>query len=123
MNYGGHVVAGVGFFLTRFTVTLAFYDEPLQFYLGGVVPLALDLGLAAFGMALAVGDVEASLAWTTARWCLIGAGTMLLLVVLTVLGAGWGLVLWVVQQGSSHRYGCVCSAFRSRFRTSRPCSW
>lgn len=86
LNYGGLVIAGVGFFLTRFTVTLATGD-PLRFYLAGVVPLMLGLGLAAFGVALTVADVQASIVRTTAIWCVIGAGSMLVLVVLTLLGS------------------------------------
>ena len=90
VNYGGLVIAGIGFFLTRFTVTLAIYEDPVQFYLAGVVPLALGLGLSAFGVALAVADVEASLVRTTAAWCAVGAATMLVLVVLTLLGSTTG---------------------------------
>ena len=89
-NYGGLVIAGIGFFLTRFTVTLAVYDDPVRFYLAGVVPLALGLGLAAFGVALTVADVEAALVRTTARWCVVGVGTMFVLVVLTLLGSTAG---------------------------------
>jgi two-component system OmpR family sensor kinase len=92
VNYSGLIIAGIGFFLTRFTVTLAIYDDPLRFYLAGVVPLALGLGLAAFGMALAVADVRVSLVRTTALWCVVGAGTMLVLVVLTLLGSTEGAV-------------------------------
>ena len=87
VHYSGLVVAGIGFFLTRFTVSLAIYEDPVRFYLAGVVPLALGLGLAAFGVALAVADIEASLVRTTAVWCVVGAGTMLVLVVLTLLGS------------------------------------
>jgi signal transduction histidine kinase len=86
LNYSGFVIAGVGFFLTRFTVTLAIGD-PVRFYLAGVVPLLLGLGLAAFGVALTVANVEPSLVRTTAVWCVIGAGSMLVLVVLTLLGS------------------------------------
>jgi signal transduction histidine kinase len=90
VNYSGLVVAGVGFFLTRFTVTLAIYENPVRFYLAGVVPLALGLGLAAFGVALSVADVEAELVRTTALWCVVGAGAMLVLVILTLLGSTIG---------------------------------
>jgi signal transduction histidine kinase len=90
VNYGGLVIAGVGFFLTRFTVTLAVYESPTRFYLAGVVPLVLGLGLAAFGVALAVADVEPGLARTTATWCVAGMGAMLVLVVLTLLGSTAG---------------------------------
>jgi signal transduction histidine kinase len=87
INYWGLVVAGVGFVLTRFTVTLAIDQAPLRFYLAGVVPLVLGLVLSAFGVALAVSDVDRSLVRTTAVWCVVGTGTMLVLVVLTLLGS------------------------------------
>ncbi|MEF8814616.1 MAG: HAMP domain-containing sensor histidine kinase [Halovenus sp.] len=87
LNYGGFVVAGLAFFLTRFTVTLALYENPVQFYLAGVVPLVVGLGLAAFGMALAVADVDPAMVRTTTVWCVVGFGTMLVLVVLTLLGS------------------------------------
>jgi signal transduction histidine kinase len=87
INYSGLVIAGIGFFLTRFTVTLAIYEDPFRFYLAGVVPLVLGLGLAAFGVALTVADVDAALVRTTALWCVIGAVTMLVLVVLTLVGS------------------------------------
>jgi signal transduction histidine kinase len=90
VNYSGLVVAGVGFVLTRFTVTLAIYESPVRFYVGGVVPMALGLGLAAFGVALTVADVDASLARTTALWCCVGVGGMLTLTVLTLVGTTGG---------------------------------
>ena len=89
LNYSGVVVAGLAFFLTRFTVTLALEDT-VQFYLAGVVPLAVGLGLAAFGVALTVADVDPGMVRTTAVWCVIGFGTMLALVVLTLLGSSPG---------------------------------
>jgi len=87
INYSGLVIAAVGFFLTRFTVTLAIDGDPFRFYFAGVVPLLLGLGLAAFGVALTVADVEASLVRTTALWCVAGAGAMLVLVTLTLVGS------------------------------------
>jgi two-component system OmpR family sensor kinase len=90
LNYSGLVIAGIGFVLTRFTVTLALYDDPIRFYFAGVIPLLLGLGLAAFGVALVVADVEPVLVRRTAWWCLIGTGTMLLLAVLTVIGYSGG---------------------------------
>ncbi|WP_380678561.1 sensor histidine kinase [Salinigranum sp. GCM10025319] len=90
INYSGLVIAGIGFFLTRFSVTLAVYEDPVRFYLAGVVPLSLGLGLAAVGVALTVADVEASLVRTTARWCVVGTVGMLVLVVLTLLGSTTG---------------------------------
>ena len=90
VNYSGLVIAGVGFFLTRFTVTLSVYEDPTRFYLAGVVPLALGVALAALGVALAVADVESAFVRTTAVWCLAGTGGMLVLVVLTLLGSTTG---------------------------------
>lgn len=84
------IIAGIGFFLTRFTVVLAIYEDPVRFYLAGVLPLVLGLGLAAFGVALTVADVEASTVRTMAIWCVTGAITMLILVVLTLLGSTTG---------------------------------
>lgn len=92
INYSGLIVAGVGFFLTRFTVTLAFYEDPQRFYLLGVMPLALGLGLAAFGVALTVADVDPELVQRTAIWCVVGLITMLVLVVLTLFGSIEGRV-------------------------------
>jgi two-component system OmpR family sensor kinase len=90
VNYSGLVVAGIGFFLTRFTVTLALYQDPVRFYLAGVVPLMLGLGLAAFGIALAVADVKPSLVRTVTVWCVVGTAAMGVLVVLTLLGSTTG---------------------------------
>lgn len=87
VDVAGLVVAGIGFFLTRFTVTLAIYDDPVRFYFAGVVPLVLGLGLAAFGVALAVVDLESDFVRTTARWCVVGTGAMFVLVVLTLVGS------------------------------------
>jgi signal transduction histidine kinase len=90
-NYSGLVIAGVGFVLTRFTATLAVYQDPVRFYFAGVVPLILGLGVTAFGVALVVADVDPSLVRTTAVWSLIGTGAMLVLVVLTLLGSAGGI--------------------------------
>ena len=87
VNYWGLVIAGLGFFLTRFTVSLALYENPVQFYLAGVAPLALGLGLATFGVALTVADVDEAMVRTTALWCIAGVATTLLLVLLTLLGS------------------------------------
>jgi len=87
LNYSGLVVAGVGFLLTRFTVVLAVDQSPARFYLSGVVPLVLGLGLSAFGVALTVANVDRNLVRTTAIWCVLGTAGMFALVVLTLLGA------------------------------------
>ena len=80
-------VAAIGFFVTRFTVTLAAYDDPTRFLLGGIVPLVLGLVLAAFGVALVVGSFEPRFILTTAAWTTIGAVTMFGLILLTVFGS------------------------------------
>jgi signal transduction histidine kinase len=87
LNPGGFLVAAIGFGLTRFTVTLTLFDTPAQFYLAGVVPLALGLGLAAFGVALAVADVDPEFVRTVAAWCVAGTLGISAMVGLTLLGA------------------------------------
>ncbi len=93
VNYSGLIVAGTGFFLTRFTVTLAIYDDPVRFYFAGVVPLMLGLSLAAFGVALTVAEVEKAVVRTTAAWCIVGMLTMAGLVFVTLLGSTPGIGL------------------------------
>lgn len=87
LNWSGLVVAGIGFFLTRFTVTLVITEGMARFYLAGIVPLALGLALAAFGVALTVADIDPTVAQTTALWCVIGLVTMVLFSVLTAIGS------------------------------------
>jgi len=84
----GLVVASLGFFLTRFTVTLAVSDGPMAFVFGGVLPLVLGLGLSAFGVALAVGEFERAFVRTVTLWCLAGTGAMFVLVLVTLVGNG-----------------------------------
>ena len=84
----GLIVAGLGFFLTRFTVTLAVSDGPMAFVFGGVLPLVLGLGLSAFGVALAVGEFERAFVRTVTLWCLAGTGAMFVLVLVTLIGNG-----------------------------------
>ncbi|MFB6200381.1 MAG: ATP-binding protein [Halorhabdus sp.] len=86
----GLAIALVGFVLTRFTVTFAVDGDPVQFIVVGVVPLSLGLALSAFGVALAVGSFEPAYVRTTAVWTAIGTGTMLVLAILTVVGADFG---------------------------------
>jgi signal transduction histidine kinase/uncharacterized membrane protein YagU involved in acid resistance len=86
LSASGLGIALIGFFLTRFTVTLAADESTVQFLFAGIVPLVLGLSLAAFGVVLTVGSYDRELVRTTALWCLLGTGTMAFLVVLTVLG-------------------------------------
>ncbi len=87
LSASGLLIALIGFFLTRFTVTLAARDSTVQFLFAGVVPLVLGLSLSAFGVILTVGRYDRQLVRTTARWCVIGTGAMGILVVLTFLGS------------------------------------
>jgi len=87
LTLSGLWVAAIGFFTTRFTVTLAAYDQPSQFVLAGVVPLVLGLLLAIFGMALVVGAFDPTYVRTVAAWCTVGMVSMFILVVLTLLGS------------------------------------
>ena len=86
LSLSGLGIALIGFSLTRFTVTLAADESTVQFLFAGIVPLVLGLSLAAFGVVLTVGAYDRELVRTTALWCVLGTGTMALLVVLTVLG-------------------------------------
>ncbi|WP_158855069.1 sensor histidine kinase KdpD [Halorhabdus sp. CUG00001] len=88
VSVGGLVISLLGFTLTRFTVTLTLDGDPLRFVVAGLLPLTLGLGLSAFGIALAIGSVGREYARTTAVWTVVGAGAMLVLVVLTIVGAG-----------------------------------
>lgn len=85
IHWGGLVIAGIGFFVTRFTVTLA-YEEPVRFFVAGVLPLAIGLGLAAFGVALAIANVEPAVVRTTAQWCVLGMASMFVFGLLTIYG-------------------------------------
>lgn len=87
VNGHGLLIAVIGFGLTRFTVSLAFLDDPLRFYVAGVVPLLLGLGLAAFGVTLVVADVDDAIVRKTAQWCVVGTATMAVLVLLTLAGS------------------------------------
>ncbi|MEF8821276.1 MAG: HAMP domain-containing sensor histidine kinase [Halovenus sp.] len=87
LSASGLVIALIGFFLTRFTVTLAADETTSQFLFAGIVPLVMGLSLTAFGVILTVGSYDPKLVRTTARWCAIGTASMALLVALTLLGA------------------------------------
>ncbi len=86
-SLAGLWVAGIGFFVTRFTVSLAAYEQPMSFFISGIVPLVLGLSLAAFGIALVVGSFDPAAVRTIAVWCIVGTATMAGLVLLTVLGS------------------------------------
>jgi signal transduction histidine kinase len=85
VKWSGFVVAGIGFFLTRFTVTLALHDSPVQFAFAGLIPLAAGLLLTSFGVALAVSDRDRRYVRTVAKWCVISVVAMSVLVATTLL--------------------------------------
>jgi len=83
-------VAGIGFFVTRFTVTLAVHESRNQFLIAGVIPLVLGLLLAAAGVALLVGSFDRSFVRSVAVWCASGTLAMAALVALTLVGSTTG---------------------------------
>lgn len=90
-NSSGLVIALLGFFLTRYTVTFALLDAPVTFVIGGLVPLVLGLSLSVFGVVLAVGSFERWYVRIIVVWTLLGASTIGLLIIATVYGAGKSL--------------------------------
>lgn len=83
----GLVIASIGFLLTRFTVALSIRNTPIEFFFAGLLPLVMGLGLAAFGVALAVGSFQTQFVRTVTFWTIIGTGSMGLLVVSTIIGS------------------------------------
>jgi|GEM_PF-352135 len=125
----GLVVAGVGFFLTRLSVTLVTTTDPLRFLLGGVVPLALGLSVAAYGVALTVGDFERGTVRTTALWCVAGTVGMGAFLAITLYGASPSAAMTTFSMGSETYLsnlligGCVggtiTGVFAARYRRQR----
>jgi signal transduction histidine kinase len=78
LKYAGLVVAAIGFVLTRYTVAHSVRaDVPFVHFLVGHAPfLTLGLGLAAFGVALAVSRYTPRQVAVIAGWCLLGTGAM-----------------------------------------------
>lgn len=90
-NPSGLLIALLGFFLTRYTVTFALSDAPVTFVVGGVLPLVLGLSLSVVGVVLAVGSFEKWYVRTIVLWTVLGAGTIGLLIVATIYGSGKSL--------------------------------
>ena len=90
-NPSGLVIAFLGFFLTRYTVTFALVDAPVAFVIGGVVPLVLGLSLSVFGVALTVGAFEREYVRTIVLWTVLGGGAIGLLILATIYGSGHSL--------------------------------
>jgi len=87
-NPSGLIIALLGFFLTRYTVTFAHAEAPMPFVVGGIIPLVLGLSLAVVGVALAVGSFETWYVRTIVCWTVLGAGAIGLLIMATVYGSG-----------------------------------
>jgi two-component system OmpR family sensor kinase len=90
-NPSGLVIAFLGFFLTRYTVTFALADASVAFVVGGVIPLVLGLSLSVFGVALTVGAFERWYVRTIALWTVLGSGAIGILILATVYGNGHSL--------------------------------
>lgn len=86
LTLSGLVIAGVGFFLTRFTVGFAAGETLVSFVLVGLGPLVLGLSVAVLGVALAVGEFHPTYVRTVATGTLAGTLGIALLVGLTVYG-------------------------------------
>ena len=92
-RYGGVVVAGLGFAITRFFVAEAVTIS------GGTLPVAATIGslvvglaLTVAGVALAVGAFAPSYVADVSRGCLVGTGAMTAVLVVTVAATGMGMV-------------------------------
>lgn len=89
VKFGGFVVAGIGFGLTRVTVLESINQQGslTQFVLGDLLPLALGLGLVVFGIGLAVSTYERWYVNVVARWCVLGTLSMFAIVGVSVLSS------------------------------------
>jgi hypothetical protein len=87
VHYGGLVVAVVGFLASAIIAQSIPPDVPPSLVFSGLVPLVIGLCLSVFGVALAVGTFGQAYVTTVARWCLIGTGSMVLVFLVTAIGA------------------------------------
>ncbi len=91
-RYGGVLVAGLGFAITRFfvaeAVTISAGTLPVVTTIGSLV---VGLGLAVAGVALAVGAFDSSYVADVSRGCLVGTGAMTAVLVVTLASTGMGM--------------------------------
>jgi hypothetical protein len=87
VHYGGLVVSVVGFLASAIIAQSIPPDMSLPLVLSGLFPLVIGLCLSVFGVALAVGTFSQAYVTTVARWCLIGTGSMVLVFLVTAIGA------------------------------------
>jgi len=87
LKYGGFLVAGVGFLLSRGTLLVV--ADPggstVRFLTTGLVPLVLGLALTAFGVSLAVSTFEPWYVNVVALWTLVGTAGMGLVTALSLV--------------------------------------
>lgn len=99
-KYGGVIVAGTGFLLTRFVVLDAIQGQhmPSQFLLSGGLALVAGLGVIVAGIALTASTLPRSSVNRITRWYLVGVGGMALITGVGVLEAVlYGRVSSVVE--------------------------
>jgi signal transduction histidine kinase/uncharacterized membrane protein YagU involved in acid resistance len=89
LKYGGFVVAAVGFVLTRSTVLASVQPggDLATFLVVDAVALTLGFALVAFGLGLAVSTYTPTYAAVVAFWCLVGAGAMAVVSLLSYVEA------------------------------------
>ncbi len=92
-RYGGIVVVGIGFAITRFFVaeTVVLSGSPIA-VVATVVPLVIGLALTVAGVALAVGAFTQGYVADVSRGCLLGTGAMTAVLLVTAAATGVGTV-------------------------------
>lgn len=92
LNLSGIILAFLGFFLTRFTVSFVQLESPIVFIIGGLLPLFLGLSLSVLGISLTVGSFKDWYVNTIVKWTLLGLSIITVLVIITIYGAGEEIV-------------------------------
>jgi len=88
-RFGGVVVAGLGFVITRFFVAEAVsLSDASVAAIATVGSLVVGLGMVIAGVALAVGAFAPAYVADVSRGCLLGTGAMVVALVVTVIGTG-----------------------------------
>lgn len=74
IKFGGILIAGIGFILTRLTVLPVIHLEVslLQFIAGDIIPLTTGLSITLIGIALSISTYTRRYVNTIAAWCLVG---------------------------------------------------
>lgn len=74
IKFGGILIAGIGFILTRLTVLPVIHLDVslLQFIAGDILPLTIGLLITLLGIALAISTYTRRYVNTIAVWCLVG---------------------------------------------------